>query len=104
QMLGWSTAEDHGPRASVAAGSGLKVEKSFTIQRPAAELYAAWRDLENLPRFMKHLKSVKMLDGRRSHWVAEGPMGVSAEWDAEVITERPNELIGWRSLEGSSVD
>jgi uncharacterized membrane protein len=53
---------------------------------------------------MKHLKSVTMIDDRRSHWVANGPAGSSVEWDAEVINEIENELIGWRSLEGSDVD
>jgi uncharacterized membrane protein len=53
---------------------------------------------------MNHLESVRVCDEKRSHWVAKGPLGVRVEWDAEIITERPNELIGWRSLPGSEVD
>jgi uncharacterized membrane protein len=45
-----------------------------------------------------------VLDDRRSHWVAKGPAGIDAEWDAEIINEIPNELIGWRSVAGSRVD
>jgi uncharacterized membrane protein len=52
---------------------------------------------------MNHLESVTQLDSLRSHWVAKGPAGTSIEWDAEIINEIPNELIGWRSLEGSDV-
>jgi len=26
------------------------------------------------------------------------------EWDAEIITDKPNEVISWHSLEGSDVD
>jgi uncharacterized membrane protein len=66
-------------------------------------LYRYWRNFENLPSFMNHLKSVTA-DGNRSHWVAKAPLGTSVEWDAEVITDRRGELIGWRSLEGSDVD
>src|SRR5207244_87837 len=66
--------------------------------------YRFWRNFENLPRFMNHLESVKTQGDRRSHWVAKGPLGMPAEWDAEIITERANELIGWRSLPGSEVD
>jgi uncharacterized membrane protein len=52
---------------------------------------------------MDHLESVRILDGKRSHWVAKAPLGTSVEWDAEIINEEANELIGWRSLEGADV-
>jgi uncharacterized membrane protein len=103
--LGVSTADrPHGPLGSVAAGHGVKVEKAIAIKRPPKELYRFWRNLENLPRVMSHLKSVRFVDERRSHWVAKGPLGTKVEWDAEIYTERPDELLSWRSLEGASVD
>jgi uncharacterized membrane protein len=102
QSLGVSTAEQR-PQTAIPSGQGIKISESITILRPQAELYGFWRRLENLPRVMQHLVSVKELDGQRSHWTARGP-GFNAEWDAEIITERPNELIGWRSLPGSMVD
>jgi uncharacterized membrane protein len=102
--LGISTAERHGPQAAIPAGHGVKVEKSIIIQRPPEELYRFWRNFENLPRVMDHLAEVHVSDPHRSHWVAKGPLGTRAEWDAEVITDKENELIGWRSLEGSGVD
>src|SRR5438067_986104 len=101
--LGVSTADDRTPTTAVRPDHGVKVEHTVTINRPAADLYRYWRNLENLPQFMRHLASVKV-DGNRSHWVAKAPLGMTVEWDAEVITERPNELIGWRSLPGSTVD
>jgi uncharacterized membrane protein len=53
---------------------------------------------------MDHLESVTVLDERRSHWVAKGPVGSKVEWDAVIHNEIPNELIAWRSLEGAEVD
>jgi uncharacterized membrane protein len=47
---------------------------------------------------------VKMIDEKRSHWVAKGPAGFSVEWDAEIINEKENELVAWRSLEGSMIN
>ena len=44
-----------------------------------------------------------MIDRRRSHWVAKAPAGRTVEWDAEIINEIPNELIGWRTLEDADV-
>jgi uncharacterized membrane protein len=103
-VLGISTASEQGLMTSVPAGSGCKVEKAVTINRPADDLYLFWKNFENLPNFMSHLESVRMIDGRRSHWKAKAPLGMAVEWDAEVHTARPNELISWRSLPGSEVD
>ncbi len=83
---------------------GLHVVKAVTINKPASELYAFWRNFENLPQFMKHLESVQVEDSLHSHWVAKGPAGKSVHWDAEIINERENELIAWRSTENADVD
>lgn len=105
EALGISTADKpESPAASVPAGAGVKVEKAITIHCPPAELYRYWRDFANLPRFMKHLQSVTTIDPNRSHWIAAGPLRLVVEWDAEVINEKENELIAWRSLPGSEVD
>lgn len=82
----------------------IKVEKTVTINKHVGELYAFWHNFENLPAFMKHLQSVKVLDERRSHWVANAPLGATVEWDAEVITDQQNHLIAWASVEGSDVE
>lgn len=84
--------------------STVYVEKTLTINRSPQDVYAFWRNFENLPRFMTHLHSVQITDDRHSHWVARGPAGKDVEWDAEIIADRPGELISWRSLEGSDVD
>ena len=91
------------PVASVARGEGTKVERSLVIDRPADELYAFWRDFENLPRFMEHLESVTVLTPRRSRWTAHAPAGARVTWDAEIHNEIPGRLIAWRSLPGAAV-
>jgi uncharacterized membrane protein len=102
--LGISTADEESDRdVSVPYGRGVRVEKSVTINAPAEDLYRFWRNFENLPRFMSHLKSVSVIDDKRSHWIAKGPAGTDAEWDAEIINEIPNELIGWRSVDGGNL-
>jgi uncharacterized membrane protein len=83
---------------------GIFVRESIVISRPREEVYAFWRNFENLPRFMRHLEAVEVESERLSHWKARGPAGKNVTWDAEVTTERGNELIGWRSLAGASVE
>jgi uncharacterized membrane protein len=82
---------------------GVQVRRTVTIRRPRAEVYAFWRNFENLPQFMNHLESVRVIDDRRSHWVATAPAGKKVEWDAEITTDQPNELIAWRSLANADV-
>jgi uncharacterized membrane protein len=104
QAMGISTEGPSGPEAVIPAREGVKVEHAVTVNRPAAEVYRFWRDLPRLPQFMGHLKEVRETGGGKSHWVARGPLGMSVEWDAEIIEDRPNEVISWRSLDGSDVD
>jgi uncharacterized membrane protein len=104
ESMGVSTADEQGDNVSVPYGRGVRVEKAVTINASPEVLYAFWRRFENLPLFMHNLESVEVHDGKRSRWVAKGPAGSKVEWEAEIINEVPNELIGWRSIEGSQVD
>lgn len=93
----------NGGRAAARRGLEVRVEKVATINRPIHEVYQFWRNFENLPRFMRHLESVEVLDGRRSRWRAKAPAGMTVEWEAEILQDREQEWIAWRSLEGSQV-
>lgn len=106
RVLGGLTRRENrdSPVASVARGQGTKVEQSVTINRPVLEVYRFWRNFENLPRFMDHLEAVTVIDETRSHWVAKGPAGTRAEWDAVIHNEIDDELIAWRSLPGSEIN
>jgi uncharacterized membrane protein len=91
----------HNPDAAVPYRAGERIEKVFTIDRPAADLYREWRALENLPTIMSHLERVEVLDERRSRWHAHGPAGIGASWEAEIIADEPDERIAWRSIGGN---
>ena len=93
-----------GRSASIPYQQGIRVDADITIARPLSEVYSFWRNLENLPRFMRHLKSVTYNGANRSHWVADCIAGQTVEWDAEIVNDQPPTLIGWRSLPGSTVD
>lgn len=77
----------------------------LTINQPREKLYAYWRNLENLPNFMSHIKEVRETGNNRSQWIAKIPGGVGTiEWDAEILQERANHLLMWRSLPGSEIE
>lgn len=94
-----------GRRAAAAskADRTVRVERVTTVNKAVHDVYRFWRDLENLPRFMRHLKSVELLDGGRSRWRAKGPAGFTVEWEAEIVDDREGERIAWRSVDGSNV-
>jgi uncharacterized membrane protein len=98
QLVGRDLAEQAPPKT-------IKIVHTFTINRPVEEVYGFWRHLENLPRFMQHLASVKQFDERRSHWKAPIPGGLgSVEWESEIVNDEPNLLLAWQSRPGSQVD
>lgn len=104
KMLGRNPAVRTNPEAvSVPHEQGIHVVSSLTINKPAEELYSFWRNFENLPQFMHHLKSVTVLDDNRSRWEVRGPAGSTVAWEAEIVNEVPNEVIGWRSLADSQI-
>jgi uncharacterized membrane protein len=106
EFLGTRTAGkgQGGATTSVPYELGVRVDRAVTVNRPRAEVYRLWRDLENLPRFMKHIESVEQLDDRRSRWIVCAPAGRTVEWEAEIINEIENGLIGFRSLSHANVD
>jgi uncharacterized membrane protein len=89
--------------SGIARGSTIHATAAVTIRRSPDEVYAAWRDLSRLPTFMQHLESVEPLGDRRSRWRAVAPGGRTVTWEADIIDERPGELIAWRSVDGADV-
>jgi uncharacterized membrane protein len=82
----------------------INIETSVIVNKPSDTVYAFWRKLENLPLFMKHLKSVKQQDAARSYWEAEIPGGLGAiSWEAEILKDEPGNQLSWNSIEGSMI-
>ena len=94
----------HTAREALAGPRGIHVRETIAIDRDRPSVFAFWRQLSNLPRFMSHLERVDLLGNGRSHWVARGPLGHQMEWDAEIINEVEGYLLAWQSLPGSDVD
>jgi len=107
--LGVALAAGGGAIAIAGVRANRKQQESFAtssvlLSCTPNEAFSFWHDFENLPRFMNHLESVKVTGNRRSRWIAIGPVGYKVQWDAEIVNERENELIAWRSLPGSEID
>ena len=82
------------------------VGRSVTIRKPRHELFAFWRDFNNLPRFMENLERIEVKDAASSHavWTIKAPAGSTVDVESRIAREVDNELIAWRSVEGSDID
>lgn len=83
----------------------INIRATVVVARPRDEVYSFWRNLENLPLFMKHLESVEQTDGRHSHWKAKIPGGLGTiGWKAEIVKEENGEMLGWNSLPNATIE
>ena len=101
-MLGVHTNAPDAEQASIASGQGVHVVHSITINQPAEKLYNFWRDFQNLPRFMKHIDRIEILNETQSRWTVDTALG-PVQWQAELITDTPHDTIAWRSLPDGKV-
>jgi len=83
--------------------SPVHAHTGIEVDQPPEVLYRFWRDFDNLPRVMPHLKSVRAIGAGRLQCVAKGPGGESLEWESEIIDDRPNVVIAWRSVDGAKI-
>lgn len=87
----------------IPGNRGVKLVRAVTIRKPAAELYAFWRDVENLVQVIPSSAAINTLSHTESRWVVTGPGGTTVTWDAIVINDHPGSLIAWRSRDGADV-
>ncbi len=86
------------------AASQVEVENSIHIDAAPKEVFDAWSEVENFPRFMSHVTEVRDLGHRRSHWVVRGPGGMEYAWNAVMTEQSRPERLSWRSEPGSEIE
>lgn len=81
----------------------VQVQSSITVRRPLEEVYELWRGFETLPLYLSHIQSITPIDADRARWSAKLPAGLELEWEALIVEERAQELLVWKSVEGSDL-
>jgi len=93
------------PRSLLGLGMGenaIKIQKTININAPIDEVYQFWRNFENFPRFMSHVKEVSTQNGL-STWKVAGPAGLPVEFQSHITQDIPNKLIAWETVPDSQV-
>jgi uncharacterized membrane protein len=87
-----------------ATPRAVEVHEVMQLMKPRQEVYSFWRDLANLPRFMRHVRSVEPRAGGVSHWRVQVSPGPELEWDARIVDDNRGERISWRTTDEAEVD
>ncbi|PIT99824.1 MAG: cyclase [Bdellovibrionales bacterium CG10_big_fil_rev_8_21_14_0_10_45_34] len=98
-----SKALEKGPFQDGRFHDDDKSRLAVTVGVSPEVAYTFFRNFQNLPLFMKSLKSVDVLSSAKSLWTVE-VKGKTVQWEATITNERPNEMIAWQSTEDSEVE
>ncbi len=92
-------------RITKSEDGNIIIKTSVTVDKARKEVYDFWRKLENLPKFMKHLEKVEVIDKVHSEWTMKifGVVG-PISWKSEIVSDKKNELISWISLPDSTIE
>lgn len=87
--------------ATEAHGSGrrMPIQQSVDVAVPIKEAYDQWTRFEEWPEFMHRVDSVQQTDDSTVH-ISTKVWGITKEFDAEIVEQRPDERIEWHSEKG----
>jgi uncharacterized membrane protein len=95
------SGSDSEEEATEAHGSGrrMPIQQSVDVAVPIEEAYDQWTRFEDWPKFMHRVDSVKQNDDSTVH-ISTKVWGVTKEFEAEIVEQRPDERIEWHAEDG----
>jgi uncharacterized membrane protein len=98
-MLPGSDGSESNGVAGVGKGRRMPIQQAIDVAVPVKTAYNQWTQFEDWPRFMHRLERVVQRDP--SHVAFKTKIwGVSKEFEAEIVEQRPDERIKWRVTDG----
>jgi len=73
---------------------------TVVVDRPVRDVYNQWTQFESFPRFMEGVSEVRQIDDTHTAWDVE-IAGVERHFDATITEQRPDEIVAWRTTDGS---
>ena len=81
----------------------VELDASVVVRAPAEDAFAMMRNLENAPRFLRHVHAVARKDARTYEWIIRDRAEAPISWDVEVTTLFLNRRIAWRSKKNARI-
>lgn len=85
----------------VGNGRRMPIQQAVDVAVPIKDAYEQWTSYEEWPKFMHRLDRVSQEDDTNISFKAK-IWGISREFKAEIIDERPEDRVKWRVTEGVS--
>ncbi|RDV39745.1 hypothetical protein DV096_04040 [Bradymonadaceae bacterium TMQ3] len=86
-----------------AAREMAPIQHTIAINRSPAEVYAFWREIENLAIYLPRIHNIERIDDARSTWSFKGPGDMLLKSEVELIDDQPERLLVWRAIEPSDI-
>jgi uncharacterized membrane protein len=83
----------------VGKGRRMPIQQSIDVAVPIKTAYNQWTQFEDWPQFMHRLESVSQEDESHVHFKTK-IWGISKEFTAEIVEQRPEKRIKWKVTEG----
>src|SRR3954451_11043678 len=80
-----------------------RIVDEIEVAVPERVAYDQWTQFESFPRFMEGVERVVQLDDKTLEGTAT-IAGKTKQWRAEIVEQRPDEVISWRSTDGARND
>jgi uncharacterized membrane protein len=98
EKVGELTGEE-GPTGDIGSSRRMPVQQAVDVSLPISTVYNQWTQFEEWPQFMHRLDRVSQED--ESHVTFKTKIwGISKEFEAEIVEQRPEELIRWQVTDG----
>ncbi|MFL5911977.1 MAG: SRPBCC family protein [Gaiellaceae bacterium] len=83
----------------VGKGRRMPIQQDIDIGVPLETVYNEWTQFEDWPKFMHRVQQISQEDETHLSFKAK-IWGISKEFKAEIVEQRPDERIKWRVTEG----
>lgn len=92
--------------AILTGGAAIDVRKTIRVNAPVDQVYHLWSRFENFPKFMQHVRDVRVSDAdpTRSRWTVDGPGGVPVTFEAEILRHEQGREIVWTTLSDQPIE
>jgi uncharacterized membrane protein len=83
----------------VGKGRRMPIQQGIDVPAPLKTVYNQWTQFEDWPQFMHRLENVSQEDESHVHFKTK-IWGISKEFTAEIVEQRPDQRIKWKVTEG----
>jgi uncharacterized membrane protein len=80
-----------------------RIIETIEVDVPVRVAYDQWTQFESFPKFMEGVERVVQLDDKTLEWTAS-IAGKTKHWRAEILEQRPDQVVSWRATEGAQND